>query len=98
DRSASSLRAASALASTSSVAIAGAVLFLVSDMLIAWNRFVHPRPWAPLAIIVTYHLGQLGLATALRGCLSGYINTHARVGSTAALGGATRRRPLGRLG
>jgi len=62
-----SLMVASALASTSSLAIAGAVLFLVSDMLIAWNRFVHPRPWAPLAIIVTYHLGQLGLATALRG-------------------------------
>jgi len=58
---------ASAIASASTVAIVGAVLFLASDMLIAWNRFVDPRPWAPLAIIVTYHLGQLGLATALRG-------------------------------
>ena len=58
---------ASAIASASTVAIVGAVLFLVSDMLIAWNRFVDSRPWAPLAIIVTYHLGQLGLATALRG-------------------------------
>ena len=62
-----SLMAASAIASASTVAIVGAILFLVSDMLIAWNRFVDPRPWAPLAIIVTYHLGQLGLATALRG-------------------------------
>jgi len=62
-----SLMVASAVASASTVAITGAVLFLVSDMLIAWNRFVQPRPWAPLAIIVTYHLGQLGLATALRG-------------------------------
>jgi len=62
-----SLMVASAVASASTVAIAGAMLFLVSDMLIAWNRFVQPRPWAPLAIIVTYHLGQLGLATALRG-------------------------------
>jgi len=61
------LMVASAIASASTVAIVGAVLFLVSDMLIAWNRFVHPRPWAPLAIIVTYHLGQLGLAAALRG-------------------------------
>ena len=61
------LMVASAVASASSVAIAGAVLFLVSDMLIAWNRFVSPKSWAPLAIIVTYHLGQLGLATALRG-------------------------------
>src|SRR3989449_1421955 len=49
-----SLVGASAVASASSVAIAGALLFLVSDMLIAWNRFVHPRPWAPLAIIVTF--------------------------------------------
>ena len=61
------LMVASAIASGSAVAIAGAGLFLVSDMMIAWNRFVQPHPWAPLAIIVTYHLGQVGLATALRG-------------------------------
>ena len=43
----------------------GAVLFLGSDTLIALNRFVRPLGWAPLAIIVTYHLGQAGLVVSL---------------------------------
>src|SRR5207249_662545 len=33
--------------------------------LIAWNRFVRSQPWMPLAIIVTYHLGQTGLVLSL---------------------------------
>jgi hypothetical protein len=45
----------------------GAGLFYVSDALIAWNRFIEARPWGDLAIIVTYHLGQIGLALALVG-------------------------------
>jgi uncharacterized membrane protein YhhN len=60
------LMVASAIASGIKVAAAGALLFLVSDALIAWNRFVRPLPRAQLAIMVTYHLGQLGLVTALR--------------------------------
>jgi uncharacterized membrane protein YhhN len=47
------------------LAIAGAVLFFASDTLIAWNRFVRQRPWMPLAIIVTYHVGQTGLVLSL---------------------------------
>jgi uncharacterized membrane protein YhhN len=47
------------------LAIAGAALFFASDTLIAWNRFVRPQPWMPLAIIVTYHLGQTGLVLSL---------------------------------
>ena len=43
----------------------GAILFLGSDTLIAWNRFVRPLRCAPLAIIVTYHLGQAGLVVSL---------------------------------
>ena len=54
-----------ALATGIGLAIAGAVLFFASDTLIAWNRFVAPRPWMPLAIIVTYHLGQGGLVLSL---------------------------------
>jgi uncharacterized membrane protein YhhN len=46
-------------------AIAGAVLFFASDSLIGWTRFVRPHPWAPVAIIVTYHLGQVGLVLGL---------------------------------
>jgi uncharacterized membrane protein YhhN len=40
------------------LAVAAAVLFYVSDSLIAWNRFVRPRPWKRLGIIVTYHGAQ----------------------------------------
>jgi uncharacterized membrane protein YhhN len=54
-----------ALASGWALAAAGAALFYVSDATIAWNRFVSPKRWMPLAIIVTYHLGQAGLVLSL---------------------------------
>lgn len=57
---------ASALASGNGLAIIGALLFLVSDTLLGWNRFVGAFVHAQLAIMVTYHLGQAALATALR--------------------------------
>lgn len=61
-----SLMVGSALASGSAVAAAGAILFLVSDSLIAWNRFGRPLAWAPVAVMVAYHAGQLGLVAGLR--------------------------------
>ena len=45
--------------------IVGALLFYLSDTLIAWNGFVKPFRNANLAIMVTYHLGQIGLVLAL---------------------------------
>lgn len=46
---------------------AGGVLFLVSDTVLAWERFVRPLRRGPVTVIVTYHLAQLliliGLAT-----------------------------------
>lgn len=54
-----------ALATGSVLAGAGAVLFFVSDYLIARDRFVRPLVWAPLAIMVLYHLGQAGLVLSL---------------------------------
>jgi uncharacterized membrane protein YhhN len=48
-------------------AIGGAVLFNVSDGLIAWNRFVRPPTWSALPVIVTYHLGQALLVVFLAG-------------------------------
>jgi uncharacterized membrane protein YhhN len=54
-----------ALATGSALAGAGAVLFFVSDYLIARDRFVRPLAWAPLAIMVLYHLGQAGLVLSL---------------------------------
>ncbi len=60
-----SAMATSALASGNAFAAAGAVLFMTSDSLIAEHRFVRARAWTPLAIIVTYHLGQAGLTLSL---------------------------------
>jgi uncharacterized membrane protein YhhN len=56
---------ASAIAGGNAWAIAGAGLFLASDSLIGETRFVAPRPWGPLVIIVTYHLAQAGLVASL---------------------------------
>ena len=60
-----SAMAAAALASGRPLAAAGAVLFAASDAMIAWDRFVRPFAGAPVAIMVTYHLGQAGLALSL---------------------------------
>jgi uncharacterized membrane protein YhhN len=56
---------ASAIAVGNALAIVGATLFLVSDSLIAETRFVGPRRWGPLAIMVTYHLAQVALVLSL---------------------------------
>jgi len=46
-------------------AVVGATLFYVSDATLAWNRFVEERPNGRIAVMVTYHLGQIGLALSL---------------------------------
>ena len=43
-------------------AIVGAVLFLISDSMIAINQFVQPFPYAQLGIMLFYYLGQWGIA------------------------------------
>jgi uncharacterized membrane protein YhhN len=43
----------------------GSVLFLVSDTLLSWNRFVRPVPAGPLAVHVTYHVAQGLLVVSL---------------------------------
>lgn len=45
--------------------IVGATLFLISDGMLAWNRFVQPFNAAKLGIIVTYHLAQIALALSI---------------------------------
>jgi len=54
-----------ALASGNGLAIAGALLFMGSDSLIAETRFVGPRSWGPLGIMVSYQLGQALLTVSL---------------------------------
>jgi uncharacterized membrane protein YhhN len=53
---------ASAVASGNAL---GALLFMASDSLIGETRFVKPRAWGGIAIMVTYHLGQAGLVLSL---------------------------------
>jgi uncharacterized membrane protein YhhN len=36
----------------------GAAVFAASDSILAVDRFGSPRPWAPVAVMVTYHVGQ----------------------------------------
>lgn len=52
-----------ASATGSAVATAGAFLFLLSDTLLAWNRFIGPLPGGRVPVMVTYHLA-IGLLTA----------------------------------
>jgi uncharacterized membrane protein YhhN len=54
-----------ALATGEPLAAFGAVFFFASDALIAWSRFVMPLDWAPVTIMVTYHVGQAMLVLSL---------------------------------
>jgi uncharacterized membrane protein YhhN len=45
--------------------VVGAALFYASDALIAWNRFIAETRHGRLAIIITYHLAQVGLVLSL---------------------------------
>src|SRR5262249_34698346 len=56
---------ATGLATGTLLAAIGAALFVASDSMIAWARFVRRLAWAPVAIMVTYHLGQAGLVASL---------------------------------
>ena len=47
------------------VIAAGAAIFAASDSILAVDRFVRPRPWAPVAVMVTYHLGQALIVVGL---------------------------------
>lgn len=47
--------------------IVGALLFYASDAILAWNRFVTPARILQVAVMVTYHLAQLGLVLSLLG-------------------------------
>jgi uncharacterized membrane protein YhhN len=47
------------------IGVVGAGLFYASDALIAWNRFLHETSHARVTIMVTYHLGQVGLVLSL---------------------------------
>jgi uncharacterized membrane protein YhhN len=60
-----SVMVVSAASAGSGVAIVGAVMFMVSDSIIAEHRFVKARPWKSVAIMVTYHAALGGLVLGL---------------------------------
>ena len=47
------------------IVIAGASLFFASDTMLAQNRFVTSPPQGRLWVMITYHLGQIGLAASI---------------------------------
>ncbi|MFV0526441.1 MAG: lysoplasmalogenase family protein [Acidimicrobiales bacterium] len=46
-------------------ALALATLFVISDALLGWNRFVAARSWMPVAVMVAYHGAQALLVLSL---------------------------------
>ena len=56
---------ATAIGTTMVMGAVGAGLFYASDALIAETRFVRPRPWGKLGVIVTYHLALAALVGSL---------------------------------
>ena len=52
---------------------AGAFLFWISDLILAWNKFVSSTKIGRLPSIVAYHLGQIGL---IAGVINQFLSTH----------------------
>ncbi len=44
------------------ILVAGAMLFMLSDTLLAWNRFLEPVQYADFWVMLTYGLAQYGIA------------------------------------
>ena len=47
------------------LAIAGALLFVVSDSVLAWRMFADALSWGGPVVWVTYYLGQAGICLGL---------------------------------
>ncbi|REK71846.1 lysoplasmalogenase [Paenibacillus paeoniae] len=67
----------SALLTGNRFAALGALLFVISDSVLAWNKFVEPVPSAGLLIMLTYFSAQLFLAGSISGSLLRRGNTSA---------------------
>lgn len=50
-------------------ALTGAILFYVSDSLLAWNKFIAEIPFADYGVMVTYYLAQFLIAASIGGGL-----------------------------
>ena len=43
-------------------AMVGAAVFVASDTILGWGKFVGERRWTPVAVMVTYHTSLIALA------------------------------------
>lgn len=46
--------------------VAGTTLFVASDSVLGWGRFVRERPWMSPVVMITYHAAIVSLALSLR--------------------------------
>ncbi|MCR8630180.1 lysoplasmalogenase [Paenibacillus radicis (ex Xue et al. 2023)] len=72
----------SAVISRSWIAIAGAILFFMSDSLLAWNMFVMPISWAGYGVMISYYLAQFLLASSIvrsKGSAIAYANHNSSI-------------------
>lgn len=60
-----SAMAVASIAAGPVAAVVGALLFMLSDSLIAESRFVKERVWHRVGIMITYHLALAGLVVSL---------------------------------
>lgn len=60
-----SVMVATAIGTGRFFAVVGAVLFATSDSVLGWTRFLSDFSRSRLIVMVTYHLGQIGLVLAL---------------------------------
>jgi len=54
-----------AFGTTTAFAVLGALLFFASDAVLGWTRFVSQFHRSRQVVMITYHLGQMGLVLAL---------------------------------
>jgi hypothetical protein len=85
----------------SAAVAAGAVLFMLSDTLLALDRFVAPLPLAPLAILGSYFAAQLLIARFAvdqGGPITAMPTSASRVTSDASASSSQPSVPGGRIG
>ena len=66
------------------VGLVGAVLFLLSDCVLAYNLFVQPIAFGRIGTMVPYYLGQLGIALSALGTPTSPATTKASSKATNA--------------
>lgn len=54
-----------AILTRQSRAILGAILFVISDSILAWNQFITPLPFSESLIMITYYSGQFFIANSV---------------------------------